>query len=58
MAKKRRRRGKIVIKERAKIVHKGDSISKDSIGKDSIPKAPAKVYPENSVNFKVKIRKK
>lgn len=56
MAKKRRRRkkqGKVVIRERAKLVHKGDSI-----GGDSIPKAPAKVYPENSVNFKVKIRKK
>lgn len=42
------------IKEKAQIVKKGQQIGKN----DTLPKAPAKVYPENAAHIKVKIRKK
>lgn len=63
MAKKRRRRGghkrgKVVIKQQAKLVHKGDSVGRDSIGGDSLPKAPTRLAPDAGVNFKVRLKKK
>ena len=51
-AKKKKR--KVVIKETAKVRKKGAKRAKN----DTLPIAPARVYPENAVHFKVKIRKK
>ena len=51
-AKKKKR--KVVIKETAKVRKKGAKMAKN----DTLPIAPARVYPENAVHFKVKIRKK
>lgn len=48
MAKK----GKIKVKKSAQLRKKGEQ------PKDTIPKAPAKVYPENGAHIKIKIRKK
>lgn len=50
--KPKKRKRKIRIKAGAKVV------KKDSVKNDTLPKAPAKVYPENAAHFKVKIRKK
>ena len=55
--KPKKRKRKIRIKQKAAIVRK-DSIQRDSVRNDTLPKAPAKVYPENAAHFKVKIRKK
>lgn len=40
--------------QKLSIVKKGEQIGKN----DTLPKAPAKVYPENAAHIKVKIRKK
>lgn len=50
----RKRNGSVVVRSKAKIVKKGTQTAK----KDTLPNALAKVYPENAVHFKVKIRKK
>ena len=50
----RKRNGSVVVRSKAKIVKKGTQTAK----KDTLPNAQAKVYPENAVHFKVKIRKK
>ena len=50
----RKRKGSVVVRSKAKIVKKGERKAKN----DTLPNAPAKVYPENAVHFKVKIRKK
>jgi len=42
------------IKETLEVRKKGQQIGKN----DTLPKAPAKVYPENAAHIKVKIRKK
>ena len=52
--KPKKRKGKVVIKETAKVRKKGAKRAKN----DTLPIAPARVYPENAVHFKVKIRKK
>lgn len=52
MPKPKKRKRKIRVKTGAKIV------KKDSVKNDAIPKAPAKVYPENAAHIKIKIRKK
>lgn len=55
--KKGKRKGRIVIKQRASLVHKNDATRvarKDSVG---ARKAPT-IVPNNAVTFKVKIRKK
>ncbi len=56
-AKPKKRKRKIRIKQKAAIVRK-DSVQRDSVRNDTIPKAPAKVYPENAAHMKIKIRKK
>lgn len=48
MAKK----GKIKVKKSAQLRKKNEQ------PKDTIPKAPARVYPENAAHIKIKIRKK
>ena len=53
-SKAKKRKGRIVVSQKAKIVKKGTQKAK----KDTLPNAPAKVYPENAVHFKVKMRKK
>lgn len=53
-SKAKKRKSRIVVSQKAKIVKKGTQTAK----KDTLPNAPAKVYPENAVHFKVKIRKK
>lgn len=53
-SKAKKRKGSVIVSQKAKIVKKGAQTAK----KDTLPNAPAKVYPENAVHFKVKIRKK
>lgn len=50
----KKRKGKVIVKESAKLRSKGTK--SDSV--NALPIAPARVYPENAVHFKVKIRKK
>ncbi len=50
--KPKKRKGKIRVRTGAKVV------KKDSVRNDTLPKAPAKVYPENAAHMKIKIRKK
>lgn len=52
----RRNKGKIKIRKSVRLVHKNDAtrVSKQQF----VPKAGAKVYPENGASFKIKIRKK
>lgn len=50
--KPKKRKRKIRIKTGAKVVKKG------SVKNDTLPKAPARVYPENAAHIKIKIRKK
>lgn len=45
-------------KKKVKIKQKARVKKKKKGGNDSIPKAPAKVYPENAPHIKVKVRKK
>lgn len=52
--KAKKRKGKVTIKERVKVRSKATKRA----DRDSLPNAPAKVYPDNGVHFKVKIRKK
>ena len=51
-SKKRKVKRKVSVSTKAKVRKKSEQ------PKDTIPKAPARVYPENAVHFKVKIRKK
>ena len=56
--KKGKRKGRIVIKQKATLVHKNDATRvarKDSVG---TRKAPTRLAPDAGVNFKIKIRKK
>ena len=53
VVKAKKRKGKVVIKETAKVRKKGAKMAKN----DTLPIAPARV-PDNSVTFKVKVRKK
>lgn len=63
MAKARRnrkRKGKIKFTQSVRLVHKSDktrvNIEKgDTAG---LRKAPARLYPDNGANFKIKIRRK
>ena len=52
MPKPKKKKRKIRVRTGAKVV------KKSSVKNDTLPKAPAKVYPENAAHFKVKIRKK
>ena len=52
MGKPKNRKRKIRVRTGAKVVRK------DSVRNDTIPKAPARVYPENAPHIKIKIRKK
>lgn len=49
---KRKTNVKVKVKQRARVRKKSEQ------KKDTIPKAPAKVYPENAAHIKIKIRKK
>lgn len=51
--KAKKRKGKVTIKETAKVRKKGAKKAKNDI----LPIAPTRV-PDNSVTFKVKVRKK
>ena len=57
--KKGKRKGRIVVKQRASLVHKNDATRvarKDSVG---TRKAPTQTtLPTNAVTFKVKVKKK
>lgn len=58
MARPRKRRGKIRIKQRA-LIQRKDSVSNDTLRRDTLRKAPTKtVLPTNGITFKVKLRKK
>jgi hypothetical protein len=50
--KTKKRKGKIRVRTGARVV------KKDSVRNDTLPKAPARVYPENAAHIKIKIRKK
>lgn len=52
--KPRKRKGKVVVRESVKVRPKGTKMDSTK----ALPIAPARVYPENAVHFKVKIRKK
>lgn len=52
--KAKKRKGKVTIKERVKVRSKATKRANT----DALPNAPARVYPENAVHFKVKIRRK
>lgn len=52
VSKKPKKKGKVIIRESAKIV------KKDSVRNDTLPKAPARMYRDTGANFKVKIRRK
>ena len=52
MGKPRNRKGKIKVSQKARVRKKSEQ------PKDTIPKAPARVYPENAAHIKIKIRKK
>ena len=49
---KRKKKGKIKLSQRTSVRKKNEQ------PKDTIPKAPARVYPENAAHIKIKIRKK
>ena len=51
--KAKKRKGRIVVSQKAKIVKKGGQMAK----KDTLPNAPTKI-PSNGATFKVKIRRK
>ena len=56
--KKRKRKGRIVIKQRVSLAHKADATRvarKDTV---KARKAPTRLAPDAGVNFKIKIRKK
>ena len=55
--RKRRVKRKVKLKKSVAIVKK-DSVQNDTLRRDTLRKAPAKVYPENGVHFKIKIRRK
>lgn len=50
--KPKKRKGKIKVSQKARVRKKSEQ------PKDTIPKAPARVYPENAAHIKMKIRKK
>lgn len=52
--KKRKRK----VKRKVRVSTKAKVRKKSEQPKDTIPKAPAKVYPENAAHIKIKIRKK
>lgn len=52
--KAKKRKGKVTIKEHVKVRSKRTKRANT----DTLPNAPARVYPENAVHFKVKIRRK
>lgn len=52
MGKPKKRKGKIKVSQKARVRKKSEQ------RKDTIPKAPARVYPENAAHIKIKIRKK
>ena len=54
--KRNKRKGKIKIRKSVRLVHKNDATRVDK--QQFVPKAEAKVYPENGASFKIKIRKK
>lgn len=52
MGKPKKRKGKIKVSQKARVRKKSEQ------PKDTIPKAPAMVYRDTGVNFKIKIRRK
>ena len=50
--KPKKRKGNVKVSQKARVRKKSEQ------PKDTIPKAPAKVYPENAAHIKIKIRKK
>lgn len=52
----KKRKVNIVLTQKAAIVRKNDNIK--AAQPDTIRKAPAKLYPDNGANFKIRIRKK
>lgn len=57
MARPKKRRGKIRVKQKAVIVRK-DSIQRDSVRNDTLPKAPTQMPRDNGLNMRVIIRRK
>lgn len=60
MTRPKKRKGKIKIKQSAKLIHKNDNTRvarKDTISAYQYPQAPT-VIPSNAATFKVRIRKK
>ncbi len=55
---KRKRKGRVKIRQSATLVHKNDATRVERKYKEPIPKGEAKVYPDNAVHFKVKIKRK
>ena len=55
---KRKRKGRVKIRQSATLVHKNDATRVERKYKEPVPKAAAKVYPDNAVHFKVKLRRK
>lgn len=53
-SKAKKRKGRIVVSQKAKIVKKGGQTAK----KDTLKKAPAMLYRDTGANFKIKIRRK
>jgi hypothetical protein len=53
----KKRGGKIVISQSAKLIHKNDATRVDRTNVDTLGKAPTQV-PSNVVTFKVKVKRK
>ena len=55
---RKRNKRKITLSLSSQLIQKNDATRVYRASGDTIRKAPAKVYPENAVHFKVKLRKK
>lgn len=56
MARPRKRRGKIRIKQRA-LIQRKDSVSNDTLRRDTLKKAPF-IMNDNGLNMRIKIKRK